>query len=255
MSAERLAERQEEIKSLSEQGYRVREMDGGYCYRINQVYDLYPVNNKWHHIPTGKRGTAQNLKKFLLQALSIDPTQKPEQEKKKQYFKPSIPEPENPEDRDILTGKICWYCGKPTELVSSTKVYGKDYGLIYLCEPCDAYVGVHENTTIGKGRVADAELREWKKRAHAKFDKIWIEKMRRDNCSKKNARDFAYRWLSDQMGMAFGQCHIGWMKIEECQRVVEVCNNNSLSKIINKKSDLPIADSSANNIDDSPFEV
>lgn len=34
---------------------------------------------------------------------------------------------------EILTGKICPYCGKPTEYVDSSIIYGRSYGMIYLC--------------------------------------------------------------------------------------------------------------------------
>ena len=43
----------------------------------------------------------------------------------------------------ILSGKICPYCGKESELIDSTEIYnGKSYGKMYICRPCDAYVGV-----------------------------------------------------------------------------------------------------------------
>lgn len=234
MSVERLRVRQDEIKSLADDGYTIKELNDGYCYRINGVYDLYPVNNKWHHLPTGRRGTAKNLKTFLRGSLQATQTAKEDpSEAVAANPVPQIVEPATPGNTDILTGKICWYCGNPTKLVSSTAVYERDYGRIYLCEPCNAYVGVHENTTIGKGRVANAELRQGKMDAHRKFDKIWKTKIRVENCTKKRARDFAYRWLSQQMGLAFGQCHIGWMVIEECQRVIEICDGASIDEVLN----------------------
>ena len=33
---------------------------------------------------------------------------------------------------ELLTGKICPYCGKPTEFVDSSVIYGRSYGMIYL---------------------------------------------------------------------------------------------------------------------------
>ena len=33
---------------------------------------------------------------------------------------------------EILSGKICPYCGKPTEYVDSSIIYGRSYGMIYL---------------------------------------------------------------------------------------------------------------------------
>ena len=65
---------------------------------------------------------------------------------------------------------LCDYCGRQAEYVDSAEIYnGKSYGMIYLCRPCKAYVGVHRGSDKPLGRLADAELREWKKRAHAAF--------------------------------------------------------------------------------------
>lgn len=37
---------------------------------------------------------------------------------------------------------ICPYCEKPAEFVDSSVIYGRSYGMIYLCRKCGAYVGV-----------------------------------------------------------------------------------------------------------------
>lgn len=73
---------------------------------------------------------------------------------------------------EILTGKVCPYCGKPTEYVDSSIIYGRSYGMIYLCRECRAYVGVHKGTDQALGRLANAELREAKKETHFYFDQI-----------------------------------------------------------------------------------
>jgi hypothetical protein len=61
--------------------------------------------------------------------------------------------------------------------------------------------------------------------AHAAFDPLWRAKMAREGCSKSYARKSGYRWLSEQLGIPFKKTHIGYMSLEECQRVVEVCTN------------------------------
>jgi len=50
-------------------------------------------------------------------------------------------------DFEILRGKKCPYCKGETKYVDSSLVYGRSYGMMYLCEPCDAYVGVHHKTS------------------------------------------------------------------------------------------------------------
>ena len=71
----------------------------------------------------------------------------------------------------IFTGKICPYCGKETELIDSAEVYhGVSYGWMYICRPCDAYVGCYKGTKKALGRLANAELRKYKHEAHGVFD-------------------------------------------------------------------------------------
>ncbi len=118
---------------------------------------------------------------------------------------------------DIMQGTICPYCNKATVYASSKEVYGgRDYGMIYLCRPCNAYVGVHKSEpTVALGRLANAELRECKKKAHAAFDPIW-----------KNGhmdRTAAYAWLSEKLSIERDLCHIGMFDVAECKKLVEVC--------------------------------
>lgn len=117
-------------------------------------------------------------------------------------------------DKQILSGKKCPYCGRATALVDSTEIYGRSYGPIYLCRSCDAYVGCHRGTTNAKGRLANAELREWKKNAHYAFDAIWKD--------RHMTRREAYAWLSAKMGLHVDYTHIGMFDVEECKRVVAV---------------------------------
>ncbi len=110
----------------------------------------------------------------------------------------------------------CDYCGRRAEYVDSSVIYGKSYGMIYLCRPCRAYVGVHDGTNKPLGRLADAELREWKKRAHAAFDPIWqYGRFRR----KRNA---AYAWLAGKMGLAKEETHIGMFDVSQCKQVIQI---------------------------------
>ena len=45
----------------------------------------------------------------------------------------------------IYAGKICPYCKNETNHVHSSEIYGSqyDYGMMYRCVPCNAYVGCH----------------------------------------------------------------------------------------------------------------
>lgn len=115
---------------------------------------------------------------------------------------------------------LCPYCGNVSTLTSSKEVYsGRDYGPIYLCKcvPNWAYVGCHSGTTIPMGRLADYELRFWKKKAHDAFDPLWR--------NKHMSRSKAYAWLANAMGIPVKDCHVGMFDIALCQKAVELCGN------------------------------
>lgn len=116
------------------------------------------------------------------------------------------------EQKEILKGRICPYCKAKTNYVDSAIVYGKSYGMIYYCDPCKAWTGVHKGTNKALGRLANYELREWKKEAHLYFDKIW-----QLNIMKRKE---AYAWLSNKLGIPTQYTHIGMFSVKTCQEVV-----------------------------------
>jgi len=118
---------------------------------------------------------------------------------------------------------LCDYCGRQAEYVDSAEIYnGKSYGMIYLCRPCKAYVGVHRGSDKPLGRLADAELREWKKRAHAAFDPLW------QYGRFKHRRNAAYAWLAEQMGLTKEETHIGMFDVQQCKQVIEIMNKERI---------------------------
>lgn len=122
---------------------------------------------------------------------------------------------------------VCRYCGNPAVLKVAGDdgyPYEADHGPVWRCVPCLAHVGCHPDTQIPLGALANAELRNWKHSAHLAFDPLWQGKMRRDKCSKSTARQAGYRWLSEQMGIAYEATHIGMFDVEQCQKVVDICN-------------------------------
>jgi len=124
---------------------------------------------------------------------------------------------------DIKSVPECPYCGKDAELVDSKKIYPQaieDYGMFWLCRPCQAWTGCHKNSKrhAPKGRLANAELRHWKQEAQKAFDPMWK--------SGEFTRTDAYNWLRAAMGKS-KQVHIGFMDVRECKQVVEICNVKS----------------------------
>ena len=136
----------------------------------------------------------------------------------------------------------CPYCGNKAELVDSAVVYRKSHGNIWICHPCQAWVGVHQNDNLNRplGRLADTQLRAWNKRAHDAFDPLWRRKMERDRCSKAEAIKAGYVWLANQLGISFAKCPIKMFDVAKCMKVVLVCSPGNLELIaLTKKSGLP----------------
>lgn len=117
----------------------------------------------------------------------------------------------------------CDYCGQNAELVNGQRIYPNRPDLkhlkFWLCEPCKAYVGTHKpnckhgfDGTDPLGRLANAELRLEKQKAHAAFDPLWK--------SGQMTRREAYAWLSEATGIDADRCHIGMMDVAGCLAVV-----------------------------------
>lgn len=124
---------------------------------------------------------------------------------------------------DIDRGLVCQYCGNKTELIDSGEIYRKSWGFLWICRPCDAYVGCHGDSDIAKGSVADKALRDARQAAHKAFDPLWHAKMRQTGCDKRAARDKAYQWLARCMDIPREKAHIAMLSLEQCQQVVELC--------------------------------
>ena len=120
--------------------------------------------------------------------------------------------------RNLFDKKMppCPYCGAEVVLKDSSVIYGTSYGNVWICSnwpKCDAYVGCQQNSTRPLGRLANPELRYWKKQAHAKFDQLW----KHGDMSHTNA----YDWLSRELGVPIKECHIGMFDVDQCKAV---CN-------------------------------
>ncbi len=115
----------------------------------------------------------------------------------------------------IVSAKICPYCKQEPIFVDSSVIYGKSYGMIYFCKDCDAYCGVHKDTNVPLGRLANKTLRELKKEAHKYFDEIWK--------SKKMNRSEAYKWLSEKLNLPIEYTHIGMFNEDLCKNTRTYC--------------------------------
>ena len=126
----------------------------------------------------------------------------------------------SPLQEAIIRGKVCPYCKIPSVLIESKEVYGKDYGKLYICNKCQAYVGCHKGTENALGRLANKELRRLKMEAHKYFDQLWKGKKNR-----KKARTEAYRWLSRNLVIQPEFTHIGMFSENTLIKVIELSKN------------------------------
>lgn len=109
---------------------------------------------------------------------------------------------------------ICPYCNKPAVLDNGWSIYGTTkYGKFWKCADCDAYVGCHGKSTKPLGTLANAELREHRKKAHSSFDYLWKNDI-------LPSRSEAYAWLAREMGIEKKDCHIGMFSIDQCKEVI-----------------------------------
>lgn len=118
---------------------------------------------------------------------------------------------------DIISGLICPYCKSKTDYVDSSIIYGVSFGMVYLCKPCDAYCGVYKGTNKSLGRLANKELRAYKKEAHKHFDYIWK--------SGLETRSNLYKQLSEYLELPSVYTHIGMFGVETCKKVIEWSKN------------------------------
>lgn len=106
----------------------------------------------------------------------------------------------------VLTGHLCPKCDEFTELVESSEIYGTDFGLLYRCPTCHAYVGCHKGSLNAKGSVAGRNLL---------FDDMWK--------SGDMNREDAYEWLSERLGIPRYLTHVGMFDEAQCRRTIELC--------------------------------
>lgn len=111
----------------------------------------------------------------------------------------------------------CPYCSGAVELVSNSAIYRREYGnwpFAYLCRQCGAYVGLHPDTDIPLGTLANAELRVARQSSKSLFHE-WME-------ASDMGRSEAYRLLAGRLGIPVGECHFGWFDLDQCAQAKAV---------------------------------
>lgn len=121
---------------------------------------------------------------------------------------------------------ICRYCGGVIRPVPARLIYGeaaKRLGMqhewIHQCQNCNARVGCHKGTKRPLGNVANEVLRLKRMETHQIFDVFWK--------AQGMSRTQGYKWLARQMKLPESRTHIGGFEMDQCQRVIDLCNKNA----------------------------
>lgn len=126
-----------------------------------------------------------------------------------------------------LPQPICNYCGAKAVLVRADEdayPYREDHGPLWICAPCEAWIGIFARSTrhLPLGRLANAELREWKAKLHAALEPMVEAKVRRDGCNTFEARSKGYKWLADRLEIDEKKCHIHLLDVDQCKAAIEI---------------------------------
>lgn len=124
----------------------------------------------------------------------------------------------------------CPYCSADAEFVDSAEVYRKSYGMMFLCRPCNAYVGCQGSSDKPIGRLANKQLRYWKVKAQEAFGNIWQARLKVESVSTKKAVAGAYDWLAEQLNIKRSDCNIGMFDVETCIKVVQICTPDAATE-------------------------
>ncbi|MDE9440044.1 DUF3268 family zinc-finger domain-containing protein, partial [Xenorhabdus bovienii] len=99
-----------------------------------------------------------------------------------------------------------------------TEVFGEVRGRwpwLYVCWSCDARVGMHPETNIPLGYLADEQTRRARRDGKEKFEEM--------RAFRNWERTDAYRWLAWQLGISFNKCHFGWFDTDMCNKAANIC--------------------------------
>lgn len=116
---------------------------------------------------------------------------------------------------------VCPYCRSAVELVNNADIYGREYGdwpYAYRCtstSACGAHVGLHPNTDIPLGTLADKATRDARNACKKVFERLWRE--------GPMTRKEAYAWLAGRMGITVAACHFGLFDAQQCHQARLIC--------------------------------
>jgi hypothetical protein len=119
-----------------------------------------------------------------------------------------------------MTAPTCPYCEKPAEFSPTSRhVYKEDFGPVWQCLPCLAWVQCHPQTSVALGTPARRELRQLRLRVHQYMDELWRYG---DKGDRTQRRTLTYMKLAEKMGIPFQECHVGQFNEVRCLQALEI---------------------------------
>ncbi|ACC76197.1 zinc-finger-containing protein [Paraburkholderia phymatum] len=124
-----------------------------------------------------------------------------------------------------LPQPLCDYCGAKATLARAgdeSYPYRDDHGAVWVCSPCEAWIGIHARSTrnVPLGRLADAALREAKSRLHDALEPLVAAKVRRDGVNAFEARSKAIRWVATELRIDPLPSSIHMLSLDQCEQAL-----------------------------------
>lgn len=104
----------------------------------------------------------------------------------------------------------CPYCHAECDYADNAEVYRRSYGMMYICRPCEAFVGVHKGTDNPLGRPAKKNLRLQRRISHGLIDVFW-----RTGLFKRGE---VYKALQVAMELEWKENHVAMWGMRTCVR-------------------------------------
>jgi hypothetical protein len=142
---------------------------------------------------------------------------------------------------------VCEYCGanaKLTRFGDDPYPYRDDHGPLWVCAPCQAWIGVFARSArnVPLGRLANAELREWKGKLHSALEPMAEAKVRRDGGKIFAARAKGFKWLAGLLSIEEQKCSIHLLDVDQCKAAVAIIARFELERRLGHSGD-PSSDS------------
>lgn len=124
-----------------------------------------------------------------------------------------------------LPQPLCDYCSARALLArlgDDAYPYRDDYGPVWICTACAAWIGVHARSrrNVPLGRLADAALRDAKSQLHDALEPLVAAKVRRDGISVFEARAKAIQWLAGKLDFTLASPSIHLLSPEQCGQAI-----------------------------------